>query len=103
MIHTVLNRTSEDVEKRILLLKCVKAKKKTAFTKLKNKLLGILDYEGENPSRTLVKDIRDCLLNAQEIALLVMERLYSEYGIQKDDASMRKISEEIETLEEESD
>ena len=91
---------SDDVDKRILLLKCAKAKSKTAFTKLKNKLLGILDSEEEIlPSRTLVREVQECMMNAQEHALIVMEKLSSEYSIKEDSELMRKIDDEIEQLE----
>ena len=91
---------SDDGEKRILVLKCAKAKSKTAFTKLKNKLLAILDNEDDAlPSRTLVREVQACMINAQERALVIMERLSSEYSTKMDSESMRKVDEEIQQLE----
>ena len=68
---------SDDIEKRILLLKQEKAKGKTAFSKLKNKLVGLLESEemDEKPSRTLVREMQECLDNAQEKALMIMDML----------------------------
>ena len=48
-------------------------------------MLNLLDYDSgdealvELPSRSLVKDMNECLINAQERALRIMDRLSAEF------------------------
>lgn len=92
---------SDDIDKRILLLKQEKTKGKTAFTKLKNKLVSLLEIEDEQPSRTLVREMQECLVNAQEKALMIMDRLSKEYHEKKEEGLMQTITSEMELMDNE--
>ena len=75
----------DEVEERIESLKQQRAKDKSAFTKTRNKLLGLLDEE-ECPSRREVRAICDKLSEVQEYSLDTMQRLSQEYLSLKDKA-----------------
>ena len=67
-----------DEEDRIESLKQQKAKDKSAFTRIKNKLLNLLDEE-DYPSRREVKAVCQKLCEVQECTMSTMEELSQEY------------------------
>ena len=90
-----------DHEKCIMILKQEKAKGKSAFTKLKNKLLYILDYEEGDvlPSGAVVKEMQAVVVSTQENVLTTMDNLYQAYNEMRDKASMQKVKTEMEQTE----
>ena len=91
MDETVIAKESENIED----LKKDKAKAKSAFTKLRNKLLQLTDEPEEIPDRNTIKDVRRKLENAEECAMEIMGLLYDEYKKRNEILNIRKTAKEI--------
>ncbi len=91
-------KKTDEADKRLEMLKFRKARAKTAFTKTRNVLLSLLDEE-ECPSRRQIRETRQKLSDKQEQAVAVIEALACEYSSRTDRNALRKVTEEIETLE----
>ena len=89
---------SGDIEKRIEDFKQDKARQKSSFTRIKNKLLRMLD-EKDYPSRREIKEMCHQLSDAQERAMETMHRLSMEYALLKDREKRKKVVEEMDKLE----
>ena len=90
--------TSGEIEERIEDLKQDKARQKSSFTRIKNKLLRMLD-EQDYPSRREIKEMCHQLSDAQERAMETMHRLSMEYALLKDRQKRKKVVEEMDKLE----
>ena len=90
--------TSGEIEERIEDLKQDKARQKSSFTRIKNKLLRMLD-EQDYPSRREIKEMCHQLSDAQERAMETMHRLSMEYALLKDREKRKKVVEEMNKLE----
>ena len=75
--------TSGEIEERIEDFKQDKARQKSSFTRIKNKLLRMLD-EQDYPSRREIKEMCHQLSDAQERAMETMHRLSMENALLKD-------------------
>ena len=75
-----------------------KAKDKSAFTRIKNKLLSLLD-EKDQPSRREVKVVCEKLCEAQEQTMSTMEELSQEYLNSKEKEKRKKLTNETDRLE----
>ena len=87
--------TSGEIEERIEDFKQDRARQKSSFTRIKNKLLCMLD-EQDYPSRGEIKEMCQQLSDAQERAMETMHRLSMEYALLKEE-EMEKL--ELEFLE----
>ena len=83
---------------RIESLRQQKAKDKSAFTRIKNKVLSLLDEE-DYPSWREVKAMCQKLCEMQERTMLTMEELSQEYLSSKDKEKRKKLTGEIDKLE----
>ena len=83
--------TSGEIEERIEDFKQDKARQKSSFTRIKNKLLHMLD-EQDYPSRIEIKGMCHQLSDAQERAMETMHRLLMEYALLKDREKRKKSS-----------
>ena len=90
--------TSGEIEERIEDFKQDKARQKSSFTRIKNKLLRMLD-EQDYPSRREIKEMCHQLSDAQERAMETMHRLSMEYALLKDREKRKKVVEEMDKLE----
>ena len=90
--------TSGEIEKRMEDFKQDKARQKSSFTPVKNKLLRMLD-EQDYPSRKEMKKMCHQLSDAQERAMETMHRLSMEYALLKDREKREKVVEEMDKLE----
>ena len=90
--------TSDEIEERIENFKQEKAGQKSSFTRIKNKLLRMLD-EQDYPSRREIKEMCHQLSDAQERAMETMHRLSMEYALLKDREKRKKVVEEMDKLE----
>ena len=90
--------TSGEIEERIEDFKQDKARQKSPFTRVKNKLLRMLD-EQDYPSRREIKEMCHQLSDAQERAMETMHRLSMEYALLKDREKRKKVVEEMDKLE----
>ena len=90
--------TSGEIEERIEDFKQDKARQKSSFTRIKNKLLRMLD-EQDYPSRREIKEMCHQLSDAQERAMETMHRLSMEYALLKDREKRKKVVEEMNKLE----
>ena len=90
--------TSGEIEERIEDFKQNKARQKSSFTRIKNKLLRMVD-EQDYPSRREIKEMCQQLSDAQERAMETMTRLSIEYLLLKDREKRKKVVEEIDKLE----
>ena len=90
--------TSGEIEERIEDFKQDKARQKSSFTRIKNKLLRMLD-EQDYPSRREIKEMCHQLSDAQERAMETMHRLSMEYALLKDRQKRKKVVEEMDKLE----
>ena len=75
--------TSGEIEERIEDFKQDKARQKSSFTQIKNKLLRMVD-EQDYPSRREKNEMCQQLSDAQERAVETMTRLLMEYALLKD-------------------
>ena len=91
-------RETADEEEDIESLKKKKAKDKSAFTRVKNKLLSRLDEE-DYPSRREVKAQREKLCEVQESAMTTMEELSQEYLCSKEKEKHKKLTSEMDILD----
>ena len=83
--------TSGEIEERIEDFKQDKARQKSSFTRIKNKLLRMLD-EQDYPSRREIKEMCHQLSDAQERAMGTMHCLSMEYALLKDREKRKKSS-----------
>ena len=90
--------TSGEIEELIEDFKQDKARQKSSFTRIKNKLLRMLD-EQDYPSRREIKEMCHQLSDAQERAMETMHRLSMEYALLKDREKRKKVVEEMDKLE----
>ena len=90
--------TSGEIEERIEDFKQDKARQESSFTRIKNKLLRMLD-EQDYPSRREIKEMCHQLSDAQERAMETMHRLSMEYALLKDREKRKKVVEEMDKLE----
>ena len=90
--------TSGEIEERIEDFKQDKAGQKSSFTRIKNKLLRMLD-EQDYPSPREIKEMCHQLSDAQERAMETMHRLSMEYALLKDREKRKKVVEEMDKLE----
>ena len=90
--------TSGEIEEQIEDFKQDKPTQKLSFTRIKNKLLGMLDDQ-DYPSRREIKKICHQLSDAQERAMETMHRLSMEYALLKDREKREKVVEEMDKLE----
>ena len=90
--------TSGEIEERIEDFKQDKARQKSSFTRIKNKLLRMVD-EQDYPSRREIKELCQQLSDAQESAMETMTRLSMEYALLKDREKRKKVVEEMDKLE----
>ena len=88
----------DEEEDRIESLKQQKAKDKSAFTRIKNKLLSLLDEE-DYPSRREVKAVCQKLCEVQERTMSTMEELSQEYLSSKEKEKRKKLTNEMDRLE----
>ena len=93
-----LGEAMDKEEERIESLRQQKAKDKSAFTRIKNKLLSLLD-EKDYPSRREVKAMCQKLCEVQEHTMLTMEELSQEYLSSKDKEKQKKLTSEMDKLE----
>ena len=93
-----LGEAMDEEEERIESLKQQKAKDKSAFTRIKNKLLSLLDEE-DYPSRREVKAACQKLCEVQERTMATMEELSKEYLSSKEKDKRRKLTGEMDKLE----
>ena len=93
-----LGEAMDEEEERIESLKQQKAKDKSAFTRIKNKLLSLLD-EKDYPSRREVKAACQKLCEVQERTMSTMEELSKEYLSSKEKEKRRKLTGEMDKLE----
>ena len=89
--------TGED-EELIESIKQDKARNKSAFTRIKNKLLHLLDEEHYS-SRRKVKEVYQKLYDAQERAMETMELLPGKYLCLKEKDKRRKLGKEMDKME----
>ena len=90
--------TSGEIEERIDDFKQDKARQKSSFTRIKNKLLRMLD-EQDYPSWREIKEMCHQLSDVQERAMETMHRLSMEYALLKDREKRKKVVEEMNKLE----
>ena len=83
--------TSGEIEELIEDFKQDKARQKSSFTRIKNKLLHMLD-EQDYPGRIEIKGMCHQLSDAQERAMQTMHRLLMEYALLKDREKRKKSS-----------
>ena len=88
----------EEEEECIESLRQQKAKDKSAFTRIKNKLLSLLD-EDDHPSRREVKAACQKLCEVQERTMSTMEELSQEYLSSKEKEKQKKLTGEMDKLE----
>ena len=89
---------SDEIEERIQNLKPDKAKEKSTFTRIKYKLLHLLD-EQDYPSRREIKETCPQLGDVQERAIGTMSCLSTEYALLKDRIKRKKVVDEMDNLE----
>ena len=82
--------TSGEIEERIEDFKQDKARQKSSFTRIKNKLLRMVDEQGYS-SRREIKELCQQLSDAQESAMETMIRLSMEYALLKDREKRKKV------------
>ena len=103
MMKTAVSDTSSNVatniKQQIEELKRQKARKKSAFTKARRAMLILLDED--LPSRREIRSQQQKVEDCQEKAMSVMETLIDMYTAVGDQESVKKINEELETLERE--
>ena len=83
--------TSSEIEERIEDFKQDKARQKSSFTGIKNKLLRMLD-EQDYPSPREIKKMCHQLSDSQERAMETMHRLPMEYALLKEREKRKKSS-----------
>ena len=88
----------DEEEDRIESLKQQKAKDKSAFTRIKNKLLSLLGEE-DYPSRREVKADCQRLCGVQKRPMSTMEELSQEYLSSKGKEKRKKLTNEMDRLE----
>ena len=93
-----LGEAVDEEEERIESLKQKKARDKSAFTRIKNKLLNLLDEE-DYPSRREVKAVCQKLCEVQERTMSTMEELSQEYLSSKEKEKRKKLTGEMDKLE----
>jgi len=91
-------KAMDEEEDRIESLKQQKAKDKSAFTRIKNKLLSLLDEE-DYPSWWEVKAVCQKLCEVQERTMSTMEELSQEYLSSKEKEKRKKLTDEMDKLE----
>ena len=94
------NKSDDEVEERLNMLKLEKMKVKTSFTKTRRQLLGLLD-EFDLPSRPDIMKPCEKLEAVQERAFSVMVELSMEYPHQGDRNNRKKTTQKIEQLHQE--
>ena len=103
MMKTAINDTSSyvatNIKQQIEELKRQKARKKSSFTKARRAML-ILLHE-DLPSRREIRSQQQKVEDCEEKAMSVMETLIDMYTAIGDQESVKKINEELETLERE--
>ena len=103
MMTTAVNDTSSNVttniRQQVEELKRQKARKKSTFTKAKRAMLILLDED--LPSGREIRSQQPKVENCQEEAMGVMEALMDMYTAVEEQESVKKINEELETLENE--
>ena len=93
------NNAATDIRQQDEELKRQKARRKSAFTKARRAMLILLDED--LPSRREIRSQQQKVENCQEEAMSVMEALMDKYLEEGDQEGIRKINEELETLEKE--
>ena len=88
----------DEEEDRIESLKQQKAKDKSAFTRIKNKLLSLLDEE-DYPSRWEVKAVCQSLCGVHERTMPTVEELSQEYLSSKEKEERKTLTNEMDRLE----
>ena len=103
MMTAAVNATSSNVttniRQQVEELKRQKARKKSTFTKAKRAMLILLDED--LPSGREIRSQQPKVENCQEEAMGVMEALIDMYTAVEEQESVKKINEELETLENE--
>ena len=103
MMTAAVNDTSSNVttniRQQVEELKRQKARKKSTFTKAKRAMLILLDED--LPSGREIRSQQPKVENCQEEAMGVMEALIDMYTAVEEQESVKKINEELETLENE--
>ena len=103
MMTAAVNDTSSNVttniRQQVEELKRQKARKKSTFTKAKRAMLILLDED--LPSGREIRSQQPKVENCQEEAMDVMEALMDMYTAVEEQESVKKINEELETLENE--
>ena len=103
MMTAAVNATSSNVttniRQQVEELKRQKARKKSTFTKAKRAMLILLDED--LPSGREIRSQQPKVENCQEEAMGVMEALMDMYTAVEEQESVKKINEELETLENE--
>ena len=103
MMTAAVNDTSSNVttniRQQVEELKRQKARKKSTFTKAKRAMLILLDED--LPSGREIRSQQPKVENCQEEAMGVMEALMDMYTAVEEQESVKKINEELETLENE--
>ena len=94
------NKSDDEAEERLNILKLEKMKAKTSFTKTRRQLLGLLD-EFDLPSRQDIMEACEKLEAVHERAFSVMVELSKEYSRQGDRKNRNKTTQEIEQLHQE--
>ena len=94
------NKSDDEAEERLNILKLEKMKAKTSFTKTRRQLLGLLD-EFDLPSRQDIMEACEKLEAVHERAFSVMVELLKEYSRQGDRKNRNKTTQEIEQLHQE--
>ena len=93
-----LGEAVDEEEDRIECLRQQRSKDKSAFTRIKNKLLSLL-HEEDYPSRREVKAMCQKLCEVQERTMLTMGELSQEYLNSKDKEKRKKLTGEMDKLE----
>ena len=88
---------SDEIEEHIQNLKQDKAKEKPAFTRIKNKLLCMLD-EQDYPSRREIKETCQQIGDVQERAIGTMTCLSTKYALLKERIKWKKVVDEMDKL-----
>ena len=95
-VDSELGEAVDEEEERIESLKQQKAKDKSGFTRIKNKLLSLLDED--YPSRWEVKAVCQKLREVQEYTMSTMEELSQGYLSSKEKEKRKKLTNEINRL-----
>ena len=98
-VNGASNNTTTDIRQQVEELKRQKARRKSAFTKARRAMLILLDED--LPSRREIRSQQQKVEDCQEEAMIAMEALTDKCLAEGDQEGIRKINEELETLEKE--